>query len=250
MENPHDLHGEASRTGSAGTEPSGVSGSSGASGSSRVAQEPGSATAGPHSDPAATSAAPAPESATATATARSASPEPGVTPGESTATATPAFPPLEELVRLAEERREQVLRAHAELENQRRRFARELESASKYAIERFAAELLNVCDSLELGLAAARQSGQDSGGFYDGMELTQKALLTTFEKFGIEVVDPTGTRFDPERHQAMTTQENAEVPPNTVLTTLQKGYLLQGRVLRPAMVIVSRATQANAGTSA
>jgi len=147
---------------------------------------------------------------------------------------------LAELEELAEQRREQVLRAQAELENQRRRFERELESAHKYAMERFAAELLNVCDSLEMGLDAARKTN-DASSIIEGTELTLKAFHQAFEKFGIEAVDPTGERFDPERHQAMTTQESRDHPPNTVLLTMQKGYLLHGRVLRPAMVIVSRA---------
>ncbi|MFO8004754.1 nucleotide exchange factor GrpE [Thioalkalivibrio sp.] len=147
---------------------------------------------------------------------------------------------LAELEALAEQRREQLLRLQAELENQRRRFERELESAHKYAMERFAAELLNVCDSLEMGLDAARKTN-DASSIIEGTELTLKAFHKAFEKFGIEAVEPTGERFDPERHQAMTTQESSDHPPNTVLLTLQKGYLLQGRVLRPAMVIVSRA---------
>jgi molecular chaperone GrpE len=156
---------------------------------------------------------------------------------------------LAELEELAEQRRDQLLRAQAELENQRRRFERELESAHKYAIERFAAELLNVCDSLELGLEAARKSDAVSS-IIEGTELTLKTLHKAFEKFGIEPVEPTGGRFDPERHQAMTTQESSDHPPNTVLLTMQKGYLLQGRVLRPAMVIVSRPPSGGVNTTA
>lgn len=147
---------------------------------------------------------------------------------------------VSQLEEMLAQHRDQLLRARAELENQRRRFERELEAAHKYAIEKFSADLLSVCDSLEMGLEAARKSG-DVASFVQGSELTLKTLLATFEKFGIAVVDPTGERFDPERHQAMTTQETADHQPNTVLMTLQKGYLLQGRVLRPAMVIVSRA---------
>jgi len=156
---------------------------------------------------------------------------------------------LAEVEELAEHRRDQLLRAQAELENQRRRFERELESTHKYAIERFAAELLNVCDSLEMGLEAARKA-DDASSIIEGTELTLKAFHKAFEKFGIEPVDPTGERFDPERHQAMTTQESGEYPPNTVLLTMQKGYLLQGRVLRPAMVIVSRPPAGSVDTSA
>ncbi|MFO7954078.1 nucleotide exchange factor GrpE [Thioalkalivibrio sp.] len=147
---------------------------------------------------------------------------------------------LQELEALAEERRDQVLRAQAELENQRRRFERELENAHKYAMEKFASEMLEVSDSLEMGLKAARET-QDVERIIEGAELTLKNLNKVFEKFGIQAEDPTGQRFDPERHQAMSMQEDPENPPNTVVATMQKGFLLQGRVLRPAMVVVSRA---------
>jgi molecular chaperone GrpE len=154
-----------------------------------------------------------------------------------------------ELEALAEERLDHLLRVQAELENQRRRSEREIEAAHKYAMERFAGELLNVCDSLEMGLEAARKT-QDASSIIEGTALTLKAFHKAFDKFGIEAVDPRGERFDPERHQAMTTQESAGHPANTVLATLQKGYLLQGRVLRPAMVIVSRLPQNNGGEDA
>ncbi len=147
---------------------------------------------------------------------------------------------IQELEALAEERRDQALRAQAELENQRRRFERELENAHKYAMEKFASEMLEVCDSLEMGLQAARES-QDVGRVIEGVELTLKNLTKVFEKFGIQPEEPTGERFDPERHQAMSMQEDPEQPPNTVVATMQKGYMLQDRVLRPAMVVVSRA---------
>ncbi|WP_018934739.1 nucleotide exchange factor GrpE [Thioalkalivibrio sp. ALJ24] len=147
---------------------------------------------------------------------------------------------IQELEALAEERRDQALRAQAELENQRRRFERELENAHKYAMEKFASEMLEVCDSLEMGLQAARES-QDVDRVIEGVELTLKNLTKVFEKFGIQPEEPTGERFDPERHQAMSMQEDPEQPPNTVVATMQKGYMLQDRVLRPAMVVVSRA---------
>lgn len=150
-----------------------------------------------------------------------------------------------ELEALAEKNRDQYLRAQAELENQRRRFERELEAAHKYAMERFASEMLTVCDNLEMGLDAAQKS-QELASLVEGTELTLKTLLHAFEKFSIAAVNPQpGDRFDPELHQAMTTQESATQPPNTVLMTMQKGYLLQGRVLRPAMVIVARAPAAD-----
>lgn len=148
-----------------------------------------------------------------------------------------------QLEEMLAQHRDQLLRARAELENQRRRFDRELEAAHKYAVEKFASDLLGVCDSLEMGLDAARRGG-DVASFVEGSELTLKTLLATFDKFGITPVDPTGERFDPEKHQAMTTQASVDHVPNTVLLTMQKGYLLQGRVLRPAMVIVSRSPEA------
>ncbi|WP_018873664.1 nucleotide exchange factor GrpE [Thioalkalivibrio sp. ALJ16] len=147
---------------------------------------------------------------------------------------------LQELEALAEERRDQALRAQAELENQRRRFERELENAHKYAMEKFASEMLEVGDSLEMGLKAARET-QDVERIIEGAELTLKNLTKVFDKFGIQAEDPTGQRFDPERHQAMSMQEDPENPPNTVVATMQKGYMLQDRVLRPAMVVVSKA---------
>ena len=147
---------------------------------------------------------------------------------------------LQKLEALADERRDQALRAQAELENQRRRFERELENAHKYAMEKFASEMLEVSDSLEMGLQAARES-KDVERIIEGAELTLKNLNKVFEKFGIQSEDPTGQRFDPERHQAMSMQEDPENPPNTVVATMQKGFLLQDRVLRPAMVVVSKA---------
>ncbi|WP_018881215.1 nucleotide exchange factor GrpE [Thioalkalivibrio sp. ALE30] len=147
---------------------------------------------------------------------------------------------LQELEALAEERRDQALRAQAELENQRRRFERELENAHKYAMEKFASEMLEVGDSLEMGLKAARET-QDVERIIEGAELTLKNLTKVFDKFGIQAEEPTGQRFDPERHQAMSMQEDPEHPPNTVVATMQKGYMLQDRVLRPAMVVVSKA---------
>lgn len=156
---------------------------------------------------------------------------------------------IADLEALADERLDQLLRVQAELENQRRRSEREIEAAHKYAMERFARELLNVCDSLEMGLEAARKT-QDATSIIEGTELTLKAFHTAFDKFGIEALDPEGERFNPERHQAMTMQESADHPANTVLATLQKGYLLQGRVLRPAMVIVSRTPQNSSGEGA
>jgi molecular chaperone GrpE len=138
-----------------------------------------------------------------------------------------------------------LLRAQAEMENLRKRNARELEQAHRFALERFATELLAVKDSLEMGVDAA--SGEtEAEKLREGTELTLKMLIQVMEKFNIEEIDPKGLPFDPARHQAMTTQENRELPPNTVVTVMQKGYALNGRLLRPAMVIVSKAPEGEA----
>lgn len=138
--------------------------------------------------------------------------------------------------------REQLLRLRAEVDNVRRRTEREMEGARKYALERFASELLPVRDSLELGLQAAGVPGTDLDKLREGVDLTLKMLTGVLEKFGITEVNPQNQRFNPEQHQAMTTQENAEVEPNTVINVYQKGYLLNDRLLRPALVVVSKAT--------
>jgi molecular chaperone GrpE len=147
---------------------------------------------------------------------------------------------LEEARAKAEENWDKLLRVQAEMENLRKRTARDLENARKYALEKFAGELLAVRDSLEMGLDAARGE-TDVEKIREGTELTLKMLAQVMEKFGIEPVDPGGERFDPDRHQAMSMQDNAELEPNTIMTVMQKGYLLNDRLLRPAMVIVSKA---------
>ncbi|HID81896.1 MAG TPA: nucleotide exchange factor GrpE [Chromatiales bacterium] len=143
----------------------------------------------------------------------------------------------------AEENWDRILRMQAEQENQRKRTQREIENAHKYGIEKFVAELLPVKDSLELGLAAADEEPGETEKIREGMELTLKMLNDVFEKFGIEVVNPEGEKFNPEHHQAMSMQENAELEPNTVMAVMQKGYLLNGRLIRPAMVMVSKAVE-------
>lgn len=147
---------------------------------------------------------------------------------------------LEEVQAQAQENRDKLLRVQAEMDNLRKRTARDVDNARKYALEKFASELLAVRDSLEMGLDAARGE-TDVDKIREGTELTLKMLAQVMEKFGIQPVDPQGERFDPDRHQAMSMQENAELEPNTVMTVMQKGYLLNDRLLRPAMVIVSKA---------
>lgn len=144
----------------------------------------------------------------------------------------------------AGEARDRELRALAELENVRKRSLREVDQARKFAVERFAGELLDVKDSLEMALAArASQSAEagEAGGVFAGVEATLKLLVRAFEKAGVVEVVPTGEAFNPEFHEAMVTQPSAEQAPNTVLQVVQKGYVLNGRLLRPARVIVARA---------
>lgn len=140
----------------------------------------------------------------------------------------------------AEENWNQFLRVRAELENQHRRSQRDVEQAHRYAIEKFANELLGVRDSLEMGAGAAQEAHVGVAKLREGTELTLKLLQQVMEKFDIHEVNPQGARFDPEKHEAMAAQESAEHDPNTVIHVVQKGYLLSDRLLRPALVIVSR----------
>ncbi len=142
----------------------------------------------------------------------------------------------------ADEYWNELLRARAELSNLQRRAERDVSSAHKYGLERFAGELLPVLDSLEMGLNAAGEGGNtDPGKLREGMALTLKLLVTATEKYGITPIDPRGERFNPELHQAMATQAVPGVEPNTIVTVYQKGWLLNDRLLRPAMVVVAAA---------
>jgi len=141
----------------------------------------------------------------------------------------------------ADKASEQVLRAHAEMENLRRRTERDLENAHKYALETIANELLPVKDSLEMAIGSSVGEDADVKKMLEGVELTLRMLTNAMGKNGITEVDPINEKFDPELHQAMTIQESNEVEANTVITVFQKGYLLNGRLLRPAMVVVSKA---------
>jgi len=148
---------------------------------------------------------------------------------------------LEQARAKADEHYEQMVRAHAELENLKKRHARDLENAHKYALDKFVAELLGVWDSLELGHSAAQDESADVAKLLEGTELTLKMLSDAMGKFGVEQVDPIDQPFNPEFHQAMSMQPRDDVPPNTVVAVVQKGYLLNGRLVRPAMVMVSKA---------
>lgn len=143
----------------------------------------------------------------------------------------------------------QLLLARAELDNTRRRTERDVESAHKFALEKFVRELLPVKDSLELGLAAALGEGTELEKLREGMALTLKMLASAMEKFGVSEVDPKGEKFNPERHQAMAMQQSDTAEPNTVMTVYQKGYLLNDRLIRPAMVVVAGAPDEKKGPS-
>ena len=148
---------------------------------------------------------------------------------------------LEEANRKAEEHRERWLRTQAEMENLRRRSEMEIQKAHKFALESFARELLNVVDSLELGLAASTGDSADVLKLREGTELTLKQLLAVLEKFQIRPIDPVGEKFNPDLHQAMAMQPSETAEPNTVVKVFQKGWRLNDRLLRPAMVIIAQA---------
>ncbi len=147
---------------------------------------------------------------------------------------------LEQAQAKASENWDAYLRAKAEIDNLRRRNTKDLENAHKYGIEKFVTELLPVLDSMALGLAVEDASAES---LREGMELTMNILQKMMEKLNIEEIDPLNEKFDPEKHQAMTMQPNADVEPNTVIAVMQKGYSLNERLIRPAMVMVSKAAE-------
>jgi molecular chaperone GrpE len=154
---------------------------------------------------------------------------------------------LETANRTAQTNWEMLLRKEAECQNIQRRATDEVEKASKFAIERLAGELLHVVDNFERALETPLTiSEQDKNlmGFIEGIKLTQKMLLDSLAKFGITPINPLDEAFDPQFHEALSTEERANVEPDTVLSVYSKGYLLKGRLLRPARVVVSRASTA------
>ncbi|AMB76786.1 MULTISPECIES: nucleotide exchange factor GrpE [Pantoea] len=146
-----------------------------------------------------------------------------------------------ELAQLQTGVRDAQLRAQAEIENVRRRTEMDIEKAHKFALEKFANELLPVIDSLERALELANKEDEKSASMVEGIELTLKSLLGAVRKFGVEVVGETGVPFNPEVHQAMSMMESEDVEPNHVMMVMQRGYTLNGRLLRPAMVAVAKA---------
>ncbi|EGG95142.1 Heat shock protein GrpE [gamma proteobacterium IMCC1989] len=137
--------------------------------------------------------------------------------------------------------KEQVLRAHADAQNVRRRSEQDVEKARKFALEKFVADLLPVADNLERAIAAGNPEDETQKAVLEGVELTLKSLQDTLKKHKVEMVDPAGEPFDPQLHQAMTMVPNPDMEPNTVMDVFQKGYTLNGRLVRPAMVVVSSA---------
>lgn len=150
----------------------------------------------------------------------------------------------------ANEAKDMALRARAEGENVRRRSEQEIDKARKYALNKFVEELLPVIDNLERALEMADKTDESSKAMMEGVELTLKTMTDTVAKFGLTQINPQGEAFNPEFHQAMAIQESTEFAPNTVMMVMQKGYELNGRVIRPAMVMVSKAAAGNVNTQA
>lgn len=154
---------------------------------------------------------------------------------------------LEDARSKADENWNQCLRLQAEIDNLHKRSQRDIENAHKYGLEKFANALLPVRDSLEMGIAAAVQGQNvDPARLIEGSELTLKMLAGVLEKFGITELNPQGETFNPQFHEAMSIQPREDVAPNTVVMVVQKGYLLNDRLIRPAMVIVSKAVPGDA----
>jgi molecular chaperone GrpE len=172
--------------------------------------------------------------------------------GDETAHASGEMPTeleqLQQSLAQAEQRagefREQYLRAVAELDNVRKRAQRDIEAANRYGLEKFAAELLPVQDSLELAVQSAAQADVQVHSLKEGQEATLKLLVKALEKLGVRPIRPLGEPFDPARHEAMLAQESASAAPDTVLQVVQSGYELNGRLLRPARVIVAKSPAA------
>ena len=146
---------------------------------------------------------------------------------------------LDQSEKSEQESKDQYLRAHAEMENIRRRSERDVSNARKFALERFAQDLLPVVDSMEKA-TEVQSDNPEVASMREGVEMTMKMFVETISKFGLKQIDPMGEKFDPNLHEAMVMQPNPDVEPNTVIAVFQKGYELNGRVIRPARVVVSQ----------
>jgi molecular chaperone GrpE len=165
-------------------------------------------------------------------------------PGEADTAEMPLRDALAQAEALAQDNWDRYLRAVAELENFRKRAARDVEQARKFGIERLAAELLPVLDSLEMGLEAGQSATSET--LLEGKKATVRLLQGTLQKFGVETVVPAGEPFNPEFHEAISVQPAADARPGSVLAVVQKGYQLNGRLLRPARVVVAAAANGTA----
>lgn len=156
----------------------------------------------------------------------------------------PSIPGLEDKLLATEQEKNELwnecMRLKADMDNLRRRTERDVANAHKFGIEKFAVELLQVVDSLERGLENKVEGDGVDAKIFEGMELTLNMMLKTLEKFGVEQLNPVGEVFNPEHHEAATMQEDPSATPNTVLAVIQRGYLLNGRLIRPAMVVVAK----------
>jgi molecular chaperone GrpE len=187
-------------------------------------------------DTGATAGPPAPEAATAA---------PGPSPATPEAKAPPEPAPAEALARELEDTKDRLLRTLAEMENLRKRTEREVSDARLYGITQFARDILTVADNMHRALNALDQELRDKAdpgvkALLDGVELTERELMNALEKHGVKKIDPLGQKFDPNRHQAMYEVEDASVPSGRVVQVVQAGYLIGERVLRPALVGVSK----------
>ncbi|NOU49593.1 nucleotide exchange factor GrpE [Pseudoalteromonas sp. JBTF-M23] len=147
---------------------------------------------------------------------------------------------LEAAKQTIKDQQDSVVRAAADVENMRRRAAQDVEKAHKFALEKFANELLPVLDNLERAIEFSDKENETLKPVLEGIDMTLKSFADALSKFGVEMVNPQGETFNPDLHQAMSIQPSNDVSPNTVLAVMQKGYTLNGRLLRPAMVMVSK----------
>ena len=147
---------------------------------------------------------------------------------------------IESLRQQLDDNTDKMLRVQAEMDNLHKRTLRDIENAHKFALDKFVRELLPVIDSMELGIDASDSATGDVESLREGMDLTLKKFLDTLEKFGVTAITPQGDRFNPEKHEAVSMQDADGMEPGTVVTVMQKGYELNGRLVRPAMVIVAK----------
>jgi molecular chaperone GrpE len=147
----------------------------------------------------------------------------------------------------SQELRDNWLRTQADLENLKRRTEKEIAQIHKYAIEKFANEVLTTVDNLERSLLMKESDHEALKDFYMGIELTLKSLLETLHKFGITPINPLGEKFDHEKHTAVTTREDSQAQPNSILEVIQKGYWFKDRLLRPALVVVAKGADSKEG---